>query len=146
MLGDSIKRRRGKVRTPKPGRPDRPGKRRGPAFSWGRWIGAALVILVGSFLVGFLLSTQVLFPRPETAGTGVPVPDLYGETQEQAEATLLALGLVVGEVREMKSMTTQAGRVLAQSPLPGQQLLPGAVVDLGVSDGPPELRLKVIYK
>lgn len=101
----------------------------------------ALGVLVVSFGVGYLLSTQVLFPRPGTAGAGVPVPELYGEEWSEAESTLQVLGLRLGEVRRMASMTTERGRVLAQDPLPGQQLRPGAAVSLGVSAGPPELRI-----
>lgn len=156
MLGDSLRRRRGapkaKAEPPEgadrpegPQRPRRP--RRGKStgilgpVTWTRWLILAGVILAGSFGVGYALSTQLFFPRPETAGTGVPVPDLYGESRADAESTLRGLGLQVGEVREMKSMTTDAGRVLAQDPLPEQQLLPGATVSLGVSAGPPELRI-----
>ena len=139
MLGDSMKRRRGKA---KPARPEpEPGSGRIPPFSWGRWLAAAVVVLAGSFLVGYLISTQLLFPVPETAGEGIPVPDLYGEQWAEAESTLQVLGLRLGEMRRVASMGTEPGRVLAQDPLPGQQLLPGAAVSLGVSDGPPELRV-----
>ena len=154
MLGDSMRRRRGEPKRSEeePG-PDRSGRPAWPAwvdrdwrswlrpFSWGRWLVIAAVVLLGSFGVGYLLSTLVLFPPPETAGAGVPVPDLYGQGRSQAEATLRTLELELGEVRELKSMTTEAGRVLAQDPIPGQQLLPGATVSLGVSAGPPELRV-----
>lgn len=149
MLGDSLRRRRGRPTGPDPdeGRSDERKPERSlfrrftSTFSWPRWLLLALVILVGSFGVGYLLATQVLFPRPETAGTGVPIPELYGETRTDAEETLRTLGLALGDVRELKSMATDAGQVLAQDPLPGQQLLPGASVSLGVSAGPPELRI-----
>ncbi len=156
MLGDSLRRRRGAPKSKPepepegaegpggPERPERPKRRTGITgrpFTWSRWLILAAVILAGSYGVGYVLSTQVFFPRPETAGSGVPVPDLYGENRVDAESTLRGLGLAVGDVREMKSMTTDAGRVLAQDPLPGQELLPGATVSLGVSAGPPELRI-----
>ncbi|NIX38720.1 MAG: PASTA domain-containing protein, partial [Gemmatimonadetes bacterium] len=101
----------------------------------------AAIIGVVSFGVGYLLSTLVLFPRPETAGAGVPVPELYDQTLSDAEATLRELGLELGDVRELTSATTDSGRVLAQDPVPGQQLLPGASVAVGVSAGAPELRV-----
>lgn len=139
MLGDSMKRRRG---DPKPAKPERERRNRSvPPFSWGRWLGVALVVLAGSFLVGYLISTQLLFPVPETAGAGIPVPELYGERWSEAEAQLQVLGLQLGEMRRIASMGTERGRVLAQDPLPGQQLRPGAEVSLGVSAGPPELRV-----
>ena len=142
MLGDSLKRRRGGPSSSEPGPPrDRKlPKLLGP-FSLARWGMLAAIIGVVSFGVGYLLSTLVLFPRPETAGAGVPVPELYDQTLSDAEATLRVLGLELGDVRELTSATTDSGRVLAQDPVPGQQLLPGASVAVGVSAGAPELRV-----
>lgn len=142
MLGDSLKRRRGG-----PSSPEEPSSKDWKipellgSFTVGRWLILAAIVGVGSFGVGYLLSTLVFFPRPETAGAGVPVPDLYDETITDAEATLRTLGLALGEVREMTSARTDSGRVLAQDPVPGQQLLPGASVSVGVSAGAPELRV-----
>ncbi|MGK7310704.1 MAG: PASTA domain-containing protein [Candidatus Longimicrobiales bacterium M2_2A_002] len=143
MLGDSLKRRRGGPSSPEepgPGRDRRLPKLLGP-FSAERWAVLAVVIGIASFGVGYLLSTLVLFPRPETAGAGVPVPELYDRTLSDAEATLRVLGLELGDVRELTSASTDSGRVLAQDPVPGQQLLPGASVAVGVSAGAPELRV-----
>jgi beta-lactam-binding protein with PASTA domain len=140
MLGDSLKRRHGRPRKP----PPRPKAKRPPLrspFSWGRWTLYALVVLAGSFGTGYILATQVFFPRPETAGSGVAVPSLYGQTRAAAESAIRELGLEVGDVRVLNNMGTEVGRVLAQSPLPGQQLRPGATVSLGVSGGAPELRV-----
>lgn len=100
---------------------------------------AALVIGFGSFGVGYLLSTQVLFPRPDTAGTGIVVPSLYGERREDAERTIREAGLEVGEVMELASAETERGRVMAQDPIPGQHLRRGAAVSIAVSAGRPEL-------
>ena len=145
MLGDSLKRRRGRPE-PEPGAPRGPGPdwrvyARRVVSAWPWWLLGAAVIGVLGFGTGYLLATVVLFPRPETAGAGIPVPELYGETLERAEATLRTLELEPGEVREMTSVETEAGHVIAQDPLPGQQLLPGATVSLGVSAGPPELQV-----
>ena len=141
MLGDTL-RRRNTAPTGAAPRPARPARRR--AASWARWLLAALIILFGSFGTGYLLATQVLFPAPETAGTGVAVPDLYGADREGAESTLVAAGLGVGRVATLASLDVPAGRVLAQSPVAGQQLRPGATVDLTVSAGPPELRIPTL--
>lgn len=140
MLGDSLRRRRGPDTPadtdPAPRRPRRPGRGSG---SWQKWLIAALVIGFGSFGVGYLLSTQVLFPRPDTAGTGIVTPSLYGERQEDAERAIGEAGLEVGEVTELASAQTERGRVLAQDPIPGQQLRRGAAVSIAVSAGRPEL-------
>jgi beta-lactam-binding protein with PASTA domain len=142
-LGDSLRRRR---EGPPKGRKEKP--RRGPRYRgsgggirWTTWLLAAVGVLVVSFGVGYLLSTQVLFPRPETAGTGIAVPTLYGEYRSEAEVAIREAGLVVGTVRDLPSMDTDSGRVLAQDPIPGQQLRRGAAVSFAVSAGPPRLRV-----
>ncbi len=107
--------------------------------SWARWLLAALVVLGGSFAVGYLLSTVVLFPPPETAGTGIPTPSLYGETREGAERALRSAGLELGEVSELASIDTERGRILAQHPIPGQELRRGSTVSIALSGGSPDL-------
>lgn len=143
MLGDSLRRRRGPEKRPgsdveKPPRRPRTGAR-GWWGTWRAWAIAAVVILFGSFGVGYLLSTQLLFPRPDTAGTGIATPSLYGERRDDAEAAIREAGLEVGAVTELASARTERGRVLAQDPIPGQQLRRGAAVAIAVSAGRPEL-------
>ncbi len=94
-----------------------------------------------SFGVGFLLATRVVFPRPVTADAGVAVPALYGRERADAEREVAENGLAVGTVTEMASTTAPAGEVLAQDPVPGQELRPGAAVSFAVSSGPPDLRV-----
>lgn len=146
MLGDSLRRRHGAGEGAPPREPKTRSPRgrrggRGFHFTWWQWALAAVVMLAGSFGVGYLLSTQVLFPRPETAGSAVVVPSLYGERQGRAESELREAGLTVGTVTAMASLGTERGRILAQDPVPGQQLHRGAAVSLAVSGGPPELRV-----
>jgi beta-lactam-binding protein with PASTA domain len=155
MLGDSIRRRRRAPSTgadrdePKDGaarkRRGRAGRGRpadAPAIPvWLQWTGLALLVLVGTFALGYLLASQLLFPRPETAGVGVEVPSLYGMERPAAERALTAVGLRVGSVTGMPSLRVAAGRVVAQEPIPDQQLRPGAEVSLAVSTGPPEVRV-----
>lgn len=119
----------------------RAASRRGSGLSLGRWLLLGLGVLVVSFGVGYLVSTQMLFPRPDSAGSGVTVPDLSGLDRAQAEAALRQLGLEVGTVRELNHGDAEPGRVLGQAPVPGQQLRPGARVSFSVSVGPPEPRV-----
>jgi beta-lactam-binding protein with PASTA domain len=149
MLGDSIRRRRPgashesdraeKERSAGPGRAR--GVWGGDRFPWLTWLGVAALVLLVSFGLGYVLATQVFFPRPETAGAGVAVPSLYGMERESAVATLQGLGLQSGPITELASLRVRAGRVLAQDPVPEQQLRPGAAVSLAVSTGPPSLRI-----
>ena len=148
MLGDSLKRRRGGSHGSDPGSGDGPWPtlraflewlRSG--FSWGRWLVLAVVILLVSYGTGYLLSTLVLFPRPETAGSAIEVPDLAGRTLTEAQTAILEAGLTLGDIRVITSMETDSGRVLAQTPVPGQQLLPGGAISLGLSGGAPEVRV-----
>jgi eukaryotic-like serine/threonine-protein kinase len=152
MLGDSIRRRRsapgrGVSRSEaadegtETGTGDgrRPPVRQVPA--WLLWLGIGAGVLVVSFVVGYVLASQLLFPRPETAGTGVPVPALYGMDVESAQRSLAEVGLRLGVVTELASMRTDSGRVMAQEPLPDQQLRPGADVALAISTGPPTVRV-----
>lgn len=145
MLGDSLRRRH-----PGPGgkkdagaeaeRPSGSGRR----FTWLHWTAASVVVLLVSFGVGYLISTLVLFPRPETAGTGVPVPDLRGEDRAGAEARLQTAGLILAGVEYLPSEEADSGRVLGQDPVPGQELRRGAAVKLAVSAGPARVHVPAV--
>jgi len=70
----------------------------------------------------------------------VVVPNVIGQTQERAEATLQTAGLVVGGLADESSNTVPAGQVLRQSPAAGMVVLPGTTVDLVISSGPENKR------
>lgn len=141
MLGDTLRRSQSTSK-PRPSRP--PAPRRRSRITWRHWLLAVLLVPLVSFGVGYLLSTQVLFPAPETAGTGVPVPELYGMEWVDAQAAVESAGLAVGEIAELASMEAPEGEVLAQDPVPGQQLRPGGQVRLVVSAGPPSLTVPAV--
>nr|WP_241264294.1 PASTA domain-containing protein [Bowmanella dokdonensis] len=67
--------------------------------------------------------------------TLVPVPDVVGLSQADAEAAIVAAGLTVGIVSTENSSTVPAGEVISQNPS-GGTALPGSPVDLVISDGP----------
>lgn len=141
MLGDSLRRRHTGPED-EPTRATRPARPRSRSrFGVRHWLGAAVIILLGSFGVGYLISTQILFPKPETAGAGIPVPDLYGLEREEALRRLAEAGLEAGEVLELVNREMEPGRVLAQDPVPGQQLRQGARVDYAVSGGGAQVRV-----
>jgi len=69
--------------------------------------------------------------------TPIDVPDLVGQTQANAQATLEAVGLAVGSVTSQSSETVPAGVVLSQDPSDCLACaFPGDPVDLVVSSGP----------
>ncbi|MDF2177427.1 PASTA domain-containing protein [Aliiglaciecola sp. CAU 1673] len=67
--------------------------------------------------------------------TPVPVPDVVGLSQADAEAAIVAAGLTVGTVSTANSAVVPAGDVISQNPT-GGTVLPGSPVDLVISDGP----------
>lgn len=70
-----------------------------------------------------------------SASTG-QVPDVVGETQEDAESLIEAEGLVLGIVIEAYSPTEAAGIVIAQFPSADTTVLLGSSVEITVSLGP----------
>jgi beta-lactam-binding protein with PASTA domain len=135
MLGESLRRRWG-ARMRVGGRLSMP--------DWAmrvRWAAIALAALLASFGTGYALAVYVIFPAPEEAGTGTPVPELVGRRLAEAERELEARGLTVAEVVQIPHPRAPEGEVIAQSPLAGQWLRPGGAVRLGVSAGKPRNRV-----
>jgi beta-lactam-binding protein with PASTA domain len=128
MLGESVQRRQ-------------PRRRKGPggARSWKVWLPAILAALVLPFAIGYAFAVLVLFPEPEFAEGGIPVPVLVGESIGEAEQALSAAGLGSIDALELPHPSAPAGQVLAQSPLPGQQLHTGGNVRVSVSAGRPRV-------
>jgi eukaryotic-like serine/threonine-protein kinase len=71
----------------------------------------------------------------------VRVPDLAGQSQEAAEATLTNSELAVGTVTKRVSSTQAAGTVLAQSPTVGVSVHAGDKVNLTVAQAPKEVEV-----
>lgn len=66
----------------------------------------------------------------------IQVPDVRGMNEATARWTLSSLGLVVGTVDGQYSATVAAGLVITQTPLPGERVPSGHVIDLVISLGP----------
>jgi hypothetical protein len=132
MLGDSVRRRQPQRRTSAGRRPG--GPRRWP---WRPLLIAVPLALVLPFLIGYLLAVFVFFPPRELAAAGIAVPQLVGYTELDAQRAISAAGLGTIEPTELPHPSAPAGLVIAQSPLPGQHLRPGADVRVAVSAGRP---------
>jgi beta-lactam-binding protein with PASTA domain len=63
------------------------------------------------------------------------VPNVVGLTQANAEAAIVAAGLVVGTVTTAYDALVLAGNVISQNPAGGGSAQPGTAVDLVVSLG-----------
>lgn len=65
----------------------------------------------------------------------VTVPDVIGMSQAEAEASIAAAGLVVGNITEMSTTDVPRGRVFSQNPLGGSVVSVHDAVDISVSLG-----------
>lgn len=125
MLGDSMRRRH------RVGTDDGRGRR--PPARWGRWLGIGIIAAAIAFGGGYGAAALVLFPAPERGQAGVAVPELVGLSLTEARRQLALQELEAGDVVELPAPDRPEGVVLAQSPVPGQQLRAGARVRLAVS-------------
>lgn len=92
-------------------------------------------VVAVSFGVGYLLAVRVFFPEPPTPTGGIAVPDVTGMTEAAARVRLDALGLGLGTATGIAHTSVPPGIIVAQAPVPGQQLRRGASVEVGVSTG-----------
>lgn len=140
MLGDSVRRRRGGRREKTAETAPRARRRASRRRVW-PWVIAALFLPFG---IGYAVAALALFPPTEEAEAlagGIPVPELVGRTTGAAERQLAEVGLGELLAYELPHPDADAGEIIAQDPLPGQHLRPGAAVRVGVSSGPPRVRV-----
>ena len=105
-------------------------------------IGIALALLLGTFGIGFLVATRIFFPPLPEPENGIVVPRLSGQLIDAAARQLQPLGLIADRnVVHVAHAGQPPGIIVAQSPLPGQQLRQGGVVRFAVSGGLPGVRV-----
>ena len=97
--------------------------------------------LEGTYVAQLIVNDGSVDSAPDTVtltvlAAVVPVPDVVGATQSDAEAQIVAAGLVVGTVAVQASDTVAAGSVIDQGPAAGAMVPRGSAVDLTVSQGP----------
>lgn len=104
---------------------------------WKPWA-VAVVVVGGLFLAGYLTADLWLTPgeSPTEAGRLVTVPELVGLSDHEARSRLEEVGLEHGVRSAVSHPNAPEGAVLAQSPIPGQQVRPGAPVEVTLSRGP----------
>ena len=100
-----------------------------------------LAVLLGTFGIGYLAATRILFPPLPEPENGIAVPDLRGVAVSEVNTRLGPLELRSGDEIAIAHPNQPPGIIIAQSPLPGQQLRQGGVVTLGVSSGLPRVEI-----
>ncbi|HET9948607.1 MAG TPA: PASTA domain-containing protein [Longimicrobiales bacterium] len=133
-LGGSLERRRGRPR-----RPVSAGERWRGLGSGPRVLLLGVGLVLGGWLIGYLVSTQLLFPAPAAPRDLFEVPDLRGLGLASARERLAGVGLTLGDVDSVQHPFVPSALILGQSPLPGQVARPETPVRVTVSLGP-ELR------
>lgn len=131
-LGGSLERRRGRRRGSSGGDGGSP---RYLDLGRGILVTVAAVVVAG-WLLGYLVSTQLLFPAPPPPGDLFAVPDVRGIGIASARERLEGAGLSLGAVDSLLHPTVAQGLILGQSPLPGQIARPDSPVRVTVSLGP----------
>lgn len=112
------------------------GNGREGALDVRKLLGRVAGLIVGGWLVGYLVATQVFFPAPPPPGDLFEVPDLRAAGLATASERLAGVGLTLGTVDSLSHPSVAAGLVLGQTPLPGQVARPGTEVRVTVSLGP----------
>jgi serine/threonine-protein kinase len=102
----------------------------GPALK----ITALAVVL---FFAGYAAAVFLLFPPPAAPEDGIIVPNLTKLTPDAASDRLTPLGLALGDSVRLPHASVAPGLIVAQDPLPGQQMRSGGTVRVGVSSGLP---------
>ena len=97
------------------------------------------LVLLGGLGMGWIVSSQMLFPSPPPPQGLVAVPDLRTLSLTEALEEVEGAGLAMGQSDSIRHPSAAQGTVLGQSPLAGQLSSPGAEVQVTYSMGP-ELR------
>jgi len=108
-----------------------------PGFDLGRGVLAAVgVVVVAGWIVGYLVSTRLMFPAPPPPGDLYAIPDVRGGGVASARERLEGSGLALGAIDSLLHPSVAEGLILGQSPLPGQVARPDSPVRITVSRGP----------
>lgn len=128
---------RGHVEITRPRRrivPRSAGEVKGPFERGNLWVWV-LGVLVGAFLLGFVLVALLFFPGFGRS-TIVTVPEMRGKPMAEAERQASRAGLKLVRGQRLSNPRVPAGAVLVQTPLAGQEVRRGAEVRVVVSAGP----------
>jgi len=128
------------------------GKKPGKNGRWWKFItdpwtigGLAVLAIVG-FAGGYFISTRVVYPLPPPPGDLSTVPNLLEQAPSEVADTLRLLGLTLDPIDSLNHPTILEGRIVGQSPLPGQLSLVGDTVSVTLSTGPEQRPVPDVQK
>ncbi|MGN1218596.1 MAG: PASTA domain-containing protein, partial [Phocaeicola sp.] len=99
------------------------------------------VLLISLLTLGLLIVLALtVFPSLFTP-SDVKVPDIEGETLEDAIEILLSEGLEPGDETELEHEEIEANHIIRTSPAAGRTVKKGATINLFISKGPKEIEL-----
>ena len=99
-----------------------------------RFVRIVLALMVVTFVVGY--AGAALWMRAGAPPRSVvTMPDLAGMSESRARQVLAELDLALEPMDSLPNPDVEAGRVLTQSPLPGQEVAPGTGVQVILSSG-----------
>ncbi|WP_433290752.1 Stk1 family PASTA domain-containing Ser/Thr kinase [Pseudonocardia sp. CA-142604] len=104
-----------------------------PRRSTARTVGIVVAVLVALGLVGFV-AYQIFSPPPPTPQ--VAVPNVVGQSQQDARNQILAARLSVSSVVEVPSQASQIDQVLSTDPPVGTEVAERSGVTLQIGRGP----------
>lgn len=124
-------------------------ERRGPGCGvWVLGISALAVLVAIVLFVALVLPGQLkpgsstptaapaISPTATTAALGkTTIPNVVGKTQDEAEKAIKDAKLAVGDIKQEVKEGVDAGKVIAQSPVPGGQVDQQTKISLTISKG-----------
>ena len=96
----------------------------------GRNVFIAILVILALVGIGYFAASSLGF-----FGGDVSVPDVTGQSETQARATLQSNNLKVGKLQYQTSDTVEKGKIISQDPKAGSSAKSGSSVNLVVSTG-----------
>ena len=105
----------------------------------------ALYVLLAILVVALIAGAAYLLPKMfESPPDDVRVPDLIGQTEDEARALIGDAGLSDGDRTFEASDDVPKGTVISQEPNPDQFVAPGTEIDFVVSQGKPQVEVPFV--
>jgi eukaryotic-like serine/threonine-protein kinase len=102
------------------------------------WVALATVVVV---LIAVIVLLKFVGDSGPGSGSGLPVPDVAGETLAQAESTLVKQGFQLGTEKSQASTTVTKGDVISTTPGAGATEPKGTKIDIIWSSGSADVKV-----